>query len=458
MRWGAAQAPAREGGGALNPASRGADTRCVSEDVPTPDARPEAVAVPAGELPVLGGYAERLGDIAAQFRAHGAAGVVVVDASPLQNIERAYGAFAHRKATSKLTSLVLEACDGELGSLDVVAMGEGASDEIVLVLFHPDGEAELHGSKLPDLCERLRSAIEKKGASVVYPYHREAPYIPVGFALALHNPGLREERELRVAIDQARADGDLERRIQTRARDRRFLDLLLAEDVTILYEPIVNLETREVLGYEALVRGPWDTDLHSPGALFQMADEAGRLFELDCLCRRVALRSARGLEPGKKLFLNCLPTAIHDPAFRGDVLTQTLEDLRLRPSDVVFEISEKESIENFSIFREARDYYADLGFQIALDDTGVAYGSLEAVMELSPDYIKVDLSLVRGVDTDPAREELLRALHSVAAKIDASIIAEGIESSSELATLARLGIPYGQGYLFGRPAPLRRSH
>lgn len=97
-------------------------------------------------------------------------------------------------------------------------------------------------------------------------------------------------------------------------------------------------DTREAIGYEALVRGPWDSELHSPGELFEMAEEAGFTFELDCLCRRVALRSAKGLDPVKKLFLNCLPTAIHDPA----------------------------------------------------------------------------------------REELLRALHSVASKIDANIIAEGI--------------------------------
>jgi EAL domain-containing protein (putative c-di-GMP-specific phosphodiesterase class I) len=157
------------------------------------------------------------------------------------------------------------------------------------------------------------------------------------------------------------------------------------------------------------------------------------------------------------LFLNCLPTAIHDPAFRGEVLKQTLEDLRLRPEDMVFEISERESIENFTIFREARDHYKDLGFKIALDDTGVAYGSLEAVMELAPDFIKVDLSLVRGIDTDPPRQELLRALHAVAGKLGGQIIAEGIETSEELATLQGLGIPYGQGYLFGRAAPLRRS-
>ena len=78
-------------------------------------------------------------------------------------------------------------------------------------------------------------------------------------------------------------------------------------------------------------------------------------------------------------------------------------------------------------------------------------------MELSPDYIKVDLVLVRGIDTDPPRQELLRALHAVAGKLGAQIIAEGIETSEELATIQSLGIPYGQGYLFGRAAPLKRS-
>ena len=78
-------------------------------------------------------------------------------------------------------------------------------------------------------------------------------------------------------------------------------------------------------------------------------------------------------------------------------------------------------------------------------------------MELSPDFIKVDLSLVRGIDTDAPRQELLRALKSVAVSINASVIAEGIETSEELATIQSLGILYGQGYLFGRPAPLRRA-
>ncbi|MCZ6462719.1 MAG: EAL domain-containing protein [Proteobacteria bacterium] len=407
--------------------------------------------------PPLRSYAEEIGRISQLLRENGALCVILVDASPLERIERTYGVEAYWRAIQELLQLVTEACREELGSDDIIASSDAGVDEIAIFVFRPREDDGFYRESLPALARALTETLARNGNRIVYPYHREAPFLPVGCGLALHNPGLREERQVREALERARSDAEINARIQTRNRSKRFVDLVLAEDVTMLYEPIVNLTTREILGYEALVRGPWDSELHSPGALFQMAHETGLVFELDCLCRRAALRGARGLPPGKLLFLNCLPTAIHDPGFRGDELRRTLESLRLRPSDVVFEISEKESIDNFTIFREARDYYADLGFKIALDDTGVAYGSLEAVMELSPDFIKVDLSLVRSIDTDPPRQELLRALHSVACKLKAEIIAEGIETSEELATIQSLGIPYGQGYLFGRAAPLRRA-
>ena len=185
------------------------------------------------------------------------------------------------------------------------------------------------------------------------------------------------------------------------------------------------------------------------------ASEQDLLFQLDCLCRQSGLAGARDLPGDAKLFLNVRPTTIHDPNFRAETLCRTLEDCKLSPSDVVFEISEQESIGNFDIFREVRDCYRGLGFQIALDDTGAGYASLEAVMELSPDFIKVDRAFVSGIDEDPVRQELLRALRSVAERINACLIAEGLDTLEELETLRRLGIPYGQGWLFGKPTPLR---
>jgi EAL domain-containing protein (putative c-di-GMP-specific phosphodiesterase class I) len=179
------------------------------------------------------------------------------------------------------------------------------------------------------------------------------------------------------------------------------------------------------------------------------------MFQLDCLCRQSGLDGARDLPGGAKLFLNVRPTTIHDPNFRADALERTLERVNLTPADVVFEISEQESIANFAIFREVRDYYGKLGFQIALDDTGAGYASLEAVMELAPEFIKVDRAFCAGIDEDPGRQEILRALQSLAERIGSRIIGEGLDRLEELETLGRLGIPFGQGWLFGKPHPLR---
>ncbi len=402
-------------------------------------------------------YSDHVEEIGRALQRDGALGLITIEGSPLEGIERRYGVQAHRGATDRLRKIVREACLKDFGEHDLIVGGAAGPDELAIFFLRPRSDDRFYRERLPALAHRLVERLAVDGHKIVYPYDRDAPFLPVGHTTIFFNPGLGYARQILAAFELARRDAELNDAIARRERHRIFQDLVLAEDLAILYEPIVNLTTNEILGHEALVRGPWKSDLHSPNRLFQLAEETGLVFELDCLCRRTALRGARGLEAGRKLFLNCLPTAIHDPAFRGEALSKTLQDLRLRPEDMVFEISERESIDNFSIFREAKDYYKNLGFQIALDDTGVAYGSLEAVMELAPDYIKVDLSLVRGIDTDPPRQELLRALHAVAGKLGGQIIAEGIETREELETLQGLGIPYGQGYLFGRAAPLSRQ-
>jgi EAL domain-containing protein (putative c-di-GMP-specific phosphodiesterase class I) len=292
---------------------------------------------------------------------------------------------------------------------------------------------------------------------VGYPYLKGAPPMAVGTGAALRNPTLSAETQLRTALEEARKDAELNARIAARSRRKRLFELVAEGQVRSVYEPIVEVATRTVFGYEALARGPEGTELYSAAALFKTATEEDLLFQLDCLCRQSGLAGARDLPGDSKLFLNVRPTTIHDPNFRGEALRGTLERCGLQPSDVVFEISEQESIGNFAIFREVRDYYRKLGFQIALDDTGAGYSSLEAVMELSPEFIKIDRAFVKDIDEDPGRQELVRALRGIAERINARIIGEGLQKLEELETLGRLDIPYGQGWLFGKPTPLRHD-
>jgi EAL domain-containing protein (putative c-di-GMP-specific phosphodiesterase class I) len=231
--------------------------------------------------------------------------------------------------------------------------------------------------------------------------------------------------------------------------------VLLEQRVQSVYEPIVCTHSLTVYGYEALARGPEGSEYGPATALFDAAEEHDMLYELDALCRAAALDGASGFPAGTKLFMNIRPSAINDPRFHPSALIRTLEKSHLKPSDVVFEISEQESIDNYSVFREARDKYGQLGFQFALDDTGAGYASLEAAMELAPEFIKVDRSFMKGIDEDAGRQAMVRGFQQVARSVGARIIGEGLDRLEELQKLAELGIEFGQGWLFGRATPMR---
>jgi EAL domain-containing protein (putative c-di-GMP-specific phosphodiesterase class I) len=414
----------------------------------TPPAEPKAQGP---KTPGAGEGVERIGT---RFAVEEAVGVLLLDASSFSEIERLYGFEAHQQAMSRLAALVREVVLGQLDAKDIALWQERGRSEIVLLLFRPANDTRFYTEEVSALRRAISEGIARQGNRIAYPYAKRAPAVHVGMAVALRNPTISVETQVWRALEEARAEARLNLGTAERDRRKRFLELVLEGQVYCVYEPIVEVTTKTVHGYEALARGPEDSQFHSPLDMFEAARQEGLLFQLDCLCRRKAFEGAMEKPKGTKLFLNIRPTSIHDPTFRPEALSRTLEESGLRPSDLVLEISEQESIDNFAIFREVRDDYGKLGFKIALDDTGAGYASLQAVMELSPDYIKVDRALVHGIDEDPVRQELLRALHSVAGQIRSRIIAEGLDTLEELSTLGDLNIPFGQGWIFGKPTPL----
>jgi len=414
-------------------------------------------SAPAGEERRLPRFGEVLSEVAGRFSMQGALGVVVIDASVMGDIERNYGWDAQERAMNDFGAAVGALIGEKLGIDDLIVRGETARNEIVVLLFREASEVAFYRSELPALHSALANALQRRGSGVGYPYLLQSPELPIGSAAALRNPTLGAESQVRSALEEARADGRLNLGVTARRRRARLFELVLEGLIHSVYEPIVEVESRTVFGYEALARGPEGSELHSPLALFAAATETDFLFQLDCLCRQSALDGARDLPADARLFVNVRPTTIHDPNFRAEPLCRKLEVVGLQPSQVVFEISEQESIGNYSIFREVRDDYGKLGFQFAIDDTGAGYASLTAVLELAPEFIKMDRAFVRGIDEDPARQELLRALRSVSERIGARIIGEGLDTLEELEMLGQLGVPFGQGWLFGKPTPLRAS-
>jgi len=230
--------------------------------------------------------------------------------------------------------------------------------------------------------------------------------------------------------------------------------VLLEDKLATLFQPVFELPRRAILGYEALTRGPSGTTYHMPLRLFEMASESDLVFELDRKCRRRALTASRSLPRDAVLFLNVVPSAMYDPEFQGPALLRLLGALDLDPGRVVLEVTEKYAIENYTMFEESLEEFTRIGFRIAVDDVGAGHSGLEKIAHLNPRYLKLDLKLIKDIDSSYIRREMTRALKGFADRIGSTIIAEGIEREAELRALMDLGIDYGQGFLLGRPAAI----
>ncbi|MCS7463039.1 GGDEF domain-containing protein [Paenibacillus doosanensis] len=228
-------------------------------------------------------------------------------------------------------------------------------------------------------------------------------------------------------------------------------DIVQCQRIHSVYQPIVSLRDGGILGYEALTRGPAGSPLHSPDRLFSSAARAGLLYPLDRLAREKAIRGAFFAEGRELLFLNISAAVLNDPQFVPGRTLELLEAKGMDPGRIVFELTERSSIEDFSAAKRILEHYRNQGYRIAIDDAGAGYSSLQAIAELQPDFIKVDRSLVQGVQHHKTKEAILETFVSFARKLGIEMIAEGIEQQEELLYLTRMGVHYGQGYLLGAP-------
>jgi EAL domain-containing protein (putative c-di-GMP-specific phosphodiesterase class I) len=221
------------------------------------------------------------------------------------------------------------------------------------------------------------------------------------------------------------------------------------------YHPIVVAATGEVYGYEALSRGSL-RGLRSPEVLFGVAEEANLIWELSRLCRRRAIEGlAVNLEPHHLLFLNIDPHDFRDPTFRY----LDLDELGIEhPERIVLEITERTAITDYPAFQEYLRTFRERGFRFAVDDAGSGYAGLGSIANLSPDYIKLDLSLISGIDTNFMKQNLVETMVTFANEHGIKVIAEGVEREEEYETIKALGLHFAQGFLFHQPRYMGERH
>ncbi|MDD3312867.1 GGDEF domain-containing protein [Pseudodesulfovibrio sp.] len=232
----------------------------------------------------------------------------------------------------------------------------------------------------------------------------------------------------------------------------RFNAILNQNRVSTHYQPILDFRSGKILGWEALARGPRESSFRSPIILFDTAEQLGRLFALEKICRESAIRNLGPIQDDQKLFLNINPKTMADPEFTPGNTLQLMESAGLTPDNIVFEITERHSVQEFDLFYRTLDHYRSQGFKIAVDDAGAGYSGLTTIAELRPEYIKLDQSLITGIHKDPVKRALVETTTTFADKIGSQIIAEGIESKAQAICLKEIGVHCGQGFFLARPA------
>jgi EAL domain-containing protein (putative c-di-GMP-specific phosphodiesterase class I)/GGDEF domain-containing protein len=270
--------------------------------------------------------------------------------------------------------------------------------------------------------------------------------IYVGRAHVYYNPKIRLERLIYRGIREA---ANAARSIEERERARRVADLrssLRDRAVYVDYHPIVVTETREIFGYEALARGVLRS-LRSPEVMFDVAAEADLLWELSRLCRNRAIEGIETrLQPGELLFLNVDPHDFSDPAFNEREVKY--------PERVVIEITERTAIKDYPKFRERLRAFREIGFRFAVDDAGSGYAGLGSIANLEPDFIKLDISLINGIDTNFIKQNLVETMVKFSNDHGAKVIAEGVERAEEFKAVRDLGVHLVQGFFLHRPSNL----
>ena len=390
--------------------------------------------------------------IASLLEERGEVSLLCINVARYSRIEEIFGWKAFDQVMCEV-AVVLDEIAGEvLRDSDVIAELMISGNAFVIVLSPPRIMACMDPESRIQLAAKVEEAIAEKIESRMEPalYSKFGCY--VGSATVCRDDSVRIERLVYDGLERALSDSYTRETDTAAARIARLLDIIVREDVRTLVHPVFDLDSMDVIGYEALSRGPEGSEFERPDKLFSVAYDSNLVLRLERLCRKRALQAAAGMAEDRLLFVNVEPEAIADPQLRDIVTSALLEEAALPNSRVVLEITERAAITDFCAFRATLEYVRALGFAVAVDDAGAGYGSLQCLAEVRPEWLKIDLSLVRGVDSDAIRSALVESLVLLAERVGAKLIAEGIESEEELEAVRRLGVKYGQGFLLATPS------
>jgi EAL domain-containing protein (putative c-di-GMP-specific phosphodiesterase class I) len=378
-------------------------------------------------------------------------GGILVDLLSLARVERQFGEQAYHALHSQIEPVLLELRDRLLPGA-ILTRDDRRPDRFLFFLDRTRPRASAFAAQeLRSVADRVEAQLTARVARLAQPYLRERAAIDVGYGFIVFSPLESEERQFLRLLDDCLDTAALRRRMHEREDREQLLEIIHNRTVWNAFQPIVEMSTRSAMGHEGLSRGPRGSELEPPLALFRAAARHGLVEEVERACRRQIFVDWEVFGAPGHLFMNTVPATVRDPSFMGRGVLDYLGP-RLSPRLITLEINERQVIENLGLYREAMHAFLDIGFSFAIDDVGAGYSGLETIANLGASYLKIDMGLVRDVNQKRISQEIIKAILEMGASVGATVIAEGIETTEEAERLLELGVRYGQGYLYARPA------
>ncbi len=380
-------------------------------------------------------------------------GVVHVEPENIDVVESTYGWQVFDRTMAQLAAIMKAMPGAELPADARLAVGGVPADRFVV--FIPEGAdgRPLTHDDLAAIAAAVKVRLD--GALDADSFAALAPRlgVRVGYAFLSEDPFYRFERRVHAAVEDARTLPDRRERGRDRVWGAELKKIIREGSIRTVWQPVVELDSGAYHGFEALSRGPKDSMFEMPRAMFALSSRVGAAGDLDRLCRAAAIREGAGVAAGRKLFVNVLPSTLSGSEWCAGVVPELLAAAGRSPGDVVVEVSERAVGAGAASLASACDDLRELGYALALDDVGTGRDGGEALDRLRPEYLKVDASVVRGIDVNLVKQEIFATIGRQGDAIDARLVAVGVESEGEAATLRRLGARYAQGYHFAGPAP-----
>jgi EAL domain-containing protein (putative c-di-GMP-specific phosphodiesterase class I) len=396
----------------------------------------------------------KMSAVRAALEEYGAVGLIYMTIPRADDLEAVYGWQYLDEFIADVGTVLAKFHRTFLKPDDIVVVRDVQSTEFLL--FVKPSTADRPEDVAPDRLDTLKSQLTKylqseRNADILRGHHQ------VGFLTAtsriIHNLFTRPERLVLAAVDETRRAAIAASESETRRQKETLQRIIVREEVNVLYQPILKLGDLDIFGFEALSSAADGTGIPDAEMLFALAAEANLSTQLDRVCRRRAFTDAQRWLGDARLFLNTDPRTIEEIGTRDDALYHLFQSGGISPYRVVLEITERSAIGNLALFEATLNRLRDCGIGVAVDDAGAGYASLNTIARLKPEFLKFDMALVRGIDRDRVKQELLATLQELGHRVNARVIAEGIETRGEFETLLQAGVEFGQGYYLAKPKP-----